>query len=73
MQYRILLLIHVSGLVTTLYKVRAKNNSISASGWMKAYLSYNGCSITLIKQIWIGKPGFTIIGDYDLPTGLMGV
>ncbi len=56
-------LTYISGQGTTLFKVKAKNNSISA----------NGCSITLIKQIWIGKPNFTITGDYDLPTGLMGI
>lgn len=59
----------------TTYTVYATNSSQSGTGFITStiYNSQNQVFMTRTKNIWIGKPSFTISGDTELETGLTGI
>jgi hypothetical protein len=68
-------LTQVGGNTGTTYTVYATNSSQSSTGFITStiYNSQNQVFMTRTKNIWIGKPSFTISGDTELETGLMGI
>jgi hypothetical protein len=68
-------LTQVGGNTGTTYTVYATNSSQSGTGFITStiYNSQNQVFMTRTKNIWIGKPSFSISGDTELETGLMGI
>lgn len=66
-------LTYISGQGTSIYKVRAKYSSTSGQGWIRANVSFNDCSFSLTKYIWVGRPGQPVTNPYGYPTVQMSL
>jgi hypothetical protein len=65
---------YVSGQGTNNYTVKAASSSISSPGWVEVEISGISCDpVSIKKDLWVGKPDFTLIGDYDLSVREMGI
>lgn len=48
------------------YTVRSINNLSGSNGWIQAIVNHNNCNIVLTKDVWVGKPEFTLEGTTEL-------
>jgi len=47
---------YVSGQDTDNYTVKASSSSVSGSSWVKATITSECCTVTIQKDIWVGRP-----------------
>ncbi len=66
-------LTYVSGQGTNNYTVGAANSSVSGMGWVKAIVNSSCGNDTIEKDVWVGKPNFTLDGETQLDVRMIGI